>query len=196
MTIEIGSPVTKGSFAIPVTGEYYTFMFNPNQIRGQKGSPWVTQGIPGCSHPQVQHVGGGDRLISFDLYLDGDRGTFQTSRRRPRSRRPTQADSATADQADRKDITDDINFLLSLMIAEGASGITKAPPPTVIFSFGTLFKGVIVTVDQVNPDVTYWSQDLRPIRSTVGIVLRETVQRSVSRSEVFNSEAARSRWMR
>lgn len=195
----IGNNVIKGSFSIPATGERLLFMFNPPSIRDRQGISYPDQVVPGMSHPVTQYAGGGPRLITFELYLDGDRGNLGRDQS-GRLQNHATPDSTTQSQrkirsnlevpgAPSKSIQSEIEFYQSLRYPAQThgDGLPQIHPHRVLFSFGPLYQGVECVIMQVDPDIIYWSANLEPIRANLEIVLKEVTTRSIQRSEVFST---------
>ena len=195
--------VVKGWFSIVATGEKVPFVFNPPIIRDQQGVSFPDQSVPGMSHPVTQYAGGGPRLISFELYLDGDRGhlgrtgtgelqNHSTYKTKPQLR-PRQSNFEVPG-APSKSIQAELEFYRSLRYpahTEG-DGMAQISPHLILFTFGPLFDAVPCCVMQMDIEVTYWNINLEPVRAELKVMLKEVVSRSVSRSSVFSpvSEAA------
>ena len=193
----VGNNVIKGSFSIPSTGERLLFMFNPPSIRDRQGISYPDQVVPGMSHPVTQYAGGGPRLITFELYLDGDRGNVgrdQNGRLQnhagPEATTESQRFRSNLSQpnAPSKSIKAELDFYRSLRYpaAVDGNGLADIHPPIVVFSFGPLFQSVPCVVMQADPEIIYWNLNLEPIRANIEIVLKEIVPSSVPRSEVFS----------
>ena len=190
--------VVKGWFSIVATGERVPFMFNPPTIRDQQSVSFPDQSVPGMSHPVIQYAGGGPRLISFELYLDGDRGhlgrtgagelqNHSTYKPRPQLR-PRQSNFEVPG-APSKNIQAELEFYRSLRYpahTEG-DGMAQISPHLVLFTFGPLFDAVPCCVMQMDIEVTYWNINLEPVRAELKVMLKEVVSRSVARSSVFSS---------
>lgn len=195
----VGGQVAKGRISIPETGEVLVFMFNPNMVKDQKGVAYPDQVVPGMSHPVTQFAGGGARVISFEIYLDGDRGRMgqstsngqlQNHSRAPRvgDKNPRVSQGPQPNAPD-KDITAEIDFYRSLLypIAVNGGGLADVHPPILVFSMGTLFQSIICVAERCDVQVTSFNVKLRPVRATLNVSLKEVVESSVTRSTVFNT---------
>jgi hypothetical protein len=198
------SRVTKGRLSVIETDEVYVFMFNPNRISDNKSTNFPEQPVPGMSHPVLQFGSGSSRLLSFNLYLDGDRGTVGLSSvrnqenlaRRPRLLDPWESAAdrrRSAGTGVTKSIQTDLDFLYSLQlpIATEGIGLPDVHPPTVLFSFGEHYLGLECVVEKVFIDVNYWNTRLEPIRADVSITLKQKVARSVARSVIWDTGSVR-----
>jgi hypothetical protein len=172
-------------------------MFNPGTIRDQKGIAYPDQAVPGMSHPVTQFAGGGARMVTFELYLDGDRGrvgrdqagALLNAARPPQLLRPGESRESTRKlNAPSKSIRDEILFWQSLQYPTVTDGVGMADvhPPVLLFTFGTLFAGLVCVLERCDVTVDYWNIDLEPVRATLGISLKEKVNRSVTRSTIYS----------
>lgn len=166
--------ITKGSITVLERGITKNFMFNPNEITDEKGVNYGATEIPGVSHPVYQFGSGGERLISFELHLDGDRGRHGK------------------DTSQGVSIKPEILFWQSLVYPSNYldtandSVISQVYPFLVTFSFGTMYNRVQCIVKSVGPIVVnYWTPDLAPVRAKVPIKLAEVVTRSRTSRDVF-----------
>lgn len=193
----VGNNVIKGSFSIPATGERLLFMFNPPSVRDRQGISYPDQVVPGMSHPVTQYAGGGPRLITFELYLDGDRGNVgrDQSGRLQNHATPAETESSrrfrsnlSEPGAPSKSIQSELEFYMSLRHPAETlgNGLSDIHPHLILFSFGPLYRGVPCVVQQADPDVIYWSLNLEPIRANIEIVLKQVTTQSIGRSEVFS----------
>ena len=193
-----GGVVTKGRISVVDTSEVWEFMFNPSAIRDQKGISYPDQAVPGMSHPVTQFAGGGARVVTFELYLDGDRGRLgqtagglQNNARPPRLVSPGDNREDRRSNAPSKSIRDEILLWQSFQyptVSEGI-GMAEVHPPILLFTFGTLFSGMDCVLERCDVNVDYWSIELEPIRATLGISLKEIVDRSVTRGMIYSGGA-------
>lgn len=169
---------TKGSLTVVETGQRVPFMFNPTNVGSTKAISYAEQLVPGVSDPVIQYAAGGVRTISMELYLDGDRG-----RNRPR---PLNA-IRQSDNLNAVNIADEIQFYQSLLypIHRDGTRFTDVYPPTVLFSFGPLYQGVPCVVSGADDTVTFWTPDLRPIRATIRLELKEKRARGRERGQIY-----------
>lgn len=157
----------RGRFTIVERGTTWVFMFNPAEVSDQKGVNWAEGDVPGASSPVIQFGSGKARIISFELYLDGDRGK-------------------AARGGDSLSIEEDIKFFQSL---EYPSKYDKGPvavsPWTVIFTMGPMYQQVPCKLLQCPTRITYWTPKMEPVRATVSISLREILSESRTALDVF-----------
>jgi hypothetical protein len=166
------------------TGEVWQFMFNPPTLRDQKGLALPDQPVPGMSHPVTQYAGGGARMVSFELYLDGDRGRVGQGQGSLQNRAQASSDASLPGS---KSIENEIKFWQSLRYPSRTEGLglPDIRPPRVLFTFGTLFTGMLCQVDRCEVNVTYWTVNLEPMKATLDVALKEVVSRSVPRSAIY-----------
>lgn len=175
----MGVVPVKGSLTVVDTGEFAPFMFNPANIRQAKGINYAEQIVPGVSDPVIQYAAGGARTISLELYLDGDRGR----------NRPRRQNARRTDKGDSLDIADEIRFYESLLYPMKRDGVlfTDVHPSVVLFSFGVLYQRVPCVVATADSEVTFWTPDLRPMKATVRIELKEKRERGRERDDIYTS---------
>lgn len=161
---------TRGRLTIPDRGVSKTFMFNPPNMSDSKGVNYGSIQVPGASHPVYQYGSGGERIISFALYIDGDRGRFG----REETGRQTLS------------IRNDLNFYRSLTYPSefNTLGFDAVYPPIVLFNFGPMFNNVPCIVKVANYVVNYWTPELEPVRGTVNITLGEQIDESQTADDV------------
>lgn len=191
MSVIGGGPpsVTKGQLVAlrgsgqKITSHTKTFMFNPNNVNDTKGTSWPTVEIPGASHPVYQFGAGGERLISFDLYVDGDRGRLA---KLPKIwnyqvwQQQVAGGPKILPQGQGLSITDELVFYRSLVHPVGyAQSPAQVYPSTCTFSMGELYKSVPVIVKKADWHIHYWTPDMRPVRATIAIILGESPSKSV-----------------
>lgn len=173
--------VQRGMITIPERGVGRTFMFNPNDVSDTKGITWASTEIPGSSHPVYQFGAGGERLISFELYLDGDRGRKGRAQARP-GVDPTSGTGPLS-------IKDELHFWRSLVHPNGYGQThAKVAPLTVLFSFGELYNNLPCIVKAAPWKINYWvpgERGMTPVRATVALQLAEIVSRSTVADEVL-----------
>lgn len=165
----------RGRITVPDRMTGREFMYNPPEIEDDQSPVYGSLQVPGASHPIYQYGSGGERLIPFELYLDGDRGRL--------GRLPpgTNADGVQNAIGGRiVDITDEVRFYQSLRMPRryGGTDIKTVFPPVVIFTFGTAFQQVQCIVKQAKPRYTAFTANLEPIRAIVSMVLAEVPDES------------------
>ena len=168
--------VTRGRFSVPGRGTGRTLMFNPNDVSDTKGINYGSIEVPGASHPVYQFGAGGERLISFDLYVDGDRGRF--GRQEPRA-------------ADSLSIMDELMWYRSLVYptAYGQS-YAQVAPYTVLFTFGELYNNMPCIVKKADWKINYWVPGQSgpiPVRATIPLQLAEITDKSVTADQILSA---------
>lgn len=169
--------VERGRISVPGRGTGRTFMFNPNDISDEKGISWGSIEVPGASHPVYQFGAGGERIISFELYIDGDRGRFGRTESR---------------NVGSLSIKDELHWYRSLVYPTAyGSSYAQVAPYLVLFSFGELYNGVNCIVKKANWKVNYWvptgpNGSPTPVRGTVSMQLGEVVTRSQTANDILS----------
>lgn len=169
------STVTKGHFTIPDRGITKHMMFNPSTINDSKAIEFGTLKIPGASHPVYQSGAGGDRSITFTLYFDGDRGRFKNVN--------TGADA----QNQGLSIERELSFYESLVYPGSVEvdGMEALFPYIILFSFGPRYQATPCIVTKADISITDWTNKLVPMRATIDIELKETVDRVRTNNETY-----------
>lgn len=164
--------VTRGSLTVPSAGVVKQFQFNPPEIRDVHQINWGSLLVPGASHPIYQFGSGGERLISFDLYLDGDRYGYRQNKLFPPD----------------TNITNDVNFYKGLSYPVGYGGSFKnVYPYIVLLSIGQLFPTPIPCLLRNGSDVkyTYFQNTMAPVRAVIPLSFAEVVVQSKTASQVW-----------
>ena len=163
--------VTRGRLTVLSKGYSRVFMFNPPEVSDDKSVAYGTLSMPGASHPVIQYGSGGERVISFQVYLDGDRGRYGREEQRVSI-----------------SVEDHIRFYQSMLYpAELSMGDMKAVfPYLLLFNFGPLYRDVACVLKAAPLRVSYWSPHLEPVRATMGLALSEVPARTVTQADVFS----------
>ena len=149
------------------------FMFNPNEISDSKETSWGSIEVPGASHPIYQWGAGGERLISFDLYIDGDRGRFGRQQAR---------------NTGSLSVRDELYWYRSLVYPQtNASGLDMSAsfPRLVLYDDGEMYKNLPVIVKKAHWKTTFWTPKREPVRSIVSIALAETVDKTQTADDIL-----------
>lgn len=158
----------RGRFTIVERGIDKTFMFNPNDVSDTKGVNFGEGDVAGASHPVVQFGGGKARKISFELYLDGDRGQL-------------------ARGEEKLSIKREIDFYRSLEYpAKYGEGANAVAPYTVLFTMGEMYQQLPCFVEEAKVKINYWTPRMEPVRATISITLREVVKESQTVDDVYD----------
>lgn len=168
--------IMKGSFTLPdLNGFTYKFVYNPTEINTSHKVEWGAVCVPGASHPVYQYGSGGEQLINFDLFIDGERGIV------------AQAPRAGGGGLD---IKMEVNFLesLELPIHYEPGSFAKTRPPVLIFNFGTKFVNVECIMKSVSTKHTQFTHDGQLVKATVQMQLGVQVDQSRTMLEVADPE--------
>lgn len=173
--------ITKGRITSVRTRTFREFMFNPTEISRTDGWAWGHHGVPGVSHPVISGGHGKGRMITFTVYLDGDRGRSDKRQRFPNT------DAVGDSSAQPLDVTDDINWYrqFTYPVPVQANSLRDRGPSRIILSFGPLFPGVECVVHDVNTQVVQWTPFLEPQRATIQLHLEEFVRQSIPSTDIF-----------
>lgn len=164
----------KGHITVPDRSLTKYFMFNPAEVTDTKGVDWGTLKVPGASHPVYQSGAGGDRSISFDLFLDGDRGRYKST-------------PAPVGEVGGLDISREIEFYQSLLYPGRIEldSMEAMAPYMVLFTFGVLYTAVPCLVFKADVRITDFTSDLAPMRAVISLELKETIERTRTSREVY-----------
>lgn len=161
--------VTKGRLTTVKSGDSRQFMFNPNKIKDDQG---VNYGVltPAGGTPIYQFGSGGERIITFKLFFDGDRGRIGVGRA----------------LGEPLDVSDELNFYRSLLIADAydRTDISRVFPQQVLFTLGSYVTALLCIVVKAGVTVNFWTPKMAPVRATVDIVLKEVLNRNRVASDV------------
>jgi hypothetical protein len=133
--------------------ERLEFQYNPGELVDTKSTHYVDISVPGISHPRHQYIAGGNRRISFTLFLF------------------------------KGDVKKRVAWLQSLMYPEHSGTALKSPPHRVVFIFGELYPVITCIVRSVKVRYfnLFDQQTLVPQQAEVDIVLDEFVEESMNR---------------
>jgi hypothetical protein len=167
--------ITKGSISVVTFGsddfrhKHREFIYNPNEFEDAKETDWGAGKVPGASHPVYAFAAGGERLITFDLFIDGDR-----------QKRPSFVKNGLID------ISDEIRWYQSLLYPVSYASMSgKVNPATVVFTYGSMWRSVSCIVRKANVKINYFSSGGTPIRATISMALAEVVTKSKIYSDVL-----------
>lgn len=170
--------VKKGTITVPSRGTGRTFMFNPNDVSDDKTPNYGSIDLPGASHPVQQFGSGGERLISFQLFFDGDRGRIA-------ARGKYQKDVVELDTIPLS-IKDELMWYRSLIYpSKYGAGYYDVAPYLVLFSMGELYDNVKCIVKAAPFKVNFWTPKMEPVRATMDFKLSEVVDRSVTSDDIL-----------
>lgn len=170
--------VKRGRLSIPQRGTGRIFMFNPNDVSDTKGINYGSIEVPGASHPVYQYGAGGERLITFDLYIDGDRGRFGREQARDNSS---------------LSIKDELHWYRSLIYPSSfGMSYAEVAPYLVLFTYGELYVNLPCIVKKADWKVNYWVPDPKsggrpmPVRATIPLQLAEAASHSQTANDVLS----------
>jgi hypothetical protein len=148
-------------------------MYNPNDVSDTKGVTYGSIEVPGASHPIYQFGAGGERLISFDLYVDGDRGRFGRQQARDTSS---------------LSIMDELLWYRSLEYPQQYFGLfANVFPPLILYNDGPLYKNIRCLVKKADWHVTYWTPKREPVRAIISMGIAEVPTVGVTSQDVISS---------
>jgi hypothetical protein len=134
--------------------ESKSFWYNPTEIGDNKANNWTDAAVAGGSHPVYAWSSGGERLITFDLFIDGDRSNIT--------------------KKGVIDISDELAWYRSLLYPiKFSSQIEDVYPSVVLFTFGPFWQSVNCVVKKTDIKVTFFTANLNPVKATVSLGLAE-----------------------
>ena len=187
--------LTKGSIHVRERGIIYTFMFNPAELEISKEITLPKETPAGASNPIYNFASGGERLITFTLYLDGDRGrsdgrpkTAPGNNSQNRVRDASAANSSGLTQlADAGtnnlmntstgkntslSVMDEVNLLQGLLYpTQYGKTAREVYPYLCMFTFGGAFPATQVVVKKADPKLIFFTPGLGPVKGTVAMQL-------------------------
>ncbi len=148
-------------------------MFNPNAIDDTKGITWGSTEVPGASHPVTQFGSGGVRLVSFTLYLDGDRG---------RHKRGRDGEVGTYGLS----VRNELYFYRALVHPrEYGKEMKNVFPWTVLLNMGDMYQNFACIVRKADFHMEAFTAKMEVVRATVAITLEEIITKSVTAEDMF-----------
>lgn len=172
--------VTKGTIVSsgPGLGLALTFLFNPSEVSETRGLVYGQHSVPGASHPVYQFGAGGERTISFTLQLDADLGNRNPS---------TRSQYLVNGQLSLDNVLRKLRALTYPIETFSAAGIKIITVPTVYFTLGSVVeqRQMECIVKKVDPTISFFSPDLRPLKASVDVELAEYVRKRVTANQLF-----------
>jgi hypothetical protein len=146
----------KGYLVDAETRERLEFQYNPGEIGDDKAAHFADLKVPGISHPKHQFISGGNRRITFKLFLF------------------------------KGDVKQRVAWLQSLLYPEHSGAMLKSSPHRVIFIFGELYPGVVCLVRRVKARYLslFDRNSLAPQQAEVEVTLDEWAEESVDYNTV------------
>ena len=168
-SVRANAAVTRGRLTLlddtGATKKTKEFDYNPAEIHDTKAINWGATAVAGASHPVYQYGSGGERVISFELFLDADRLDIRKN--------------------NLWDLTDELAWYRALLYPIRMSGSNEeVAPPIVLFTFGITYPGIAMVCKQADIKVTYFSNVLRPIRANVVMQLAEVATETFTSRDV------------
>ncbi len=181
----MATALAKGSLYVRERGLLYKFMFNPESIDITNEVIFPKDSPAGASNSIYNFASRGERLISFTLYLDGDRGRSDL-RQKPSGQNDNRANINTGrSDGPSMSIMDEVNLLQSLTFpTQYGRTITEVYPKVCLFTFGEAFQATPVIVKKADPKLSYFHADLSVVRGTVSMQLGE-IRPSYQTAEEF-----------
>jgi len=183
------SPALKKGRITNVRTRYFReFMFNPSTLSSTDGWEYGDHTVAGASHPVQGGGHGKKRGITFSLYLDAERGRLE--------KRSTGATTSTFEvkQANKLaptsfDLTEELNFYKSFTFPSNpirSGTLADRGPARAILTFGSMYQGTEVLIEEVHIEILMFTPDLKPMRATVALTFSEYMQRPVQASRIFS----------
>lgn len=168
----------KGTLFVRERALLYRFMFNPESIEVTKAVNYPNETPAGGSHPIYQWASGGEHLLTFTLYLDGDRGRSD-SRPKGLNRAGVNQNAGAGNFTNLSNgtsgtlnVMDEVRLLQSLLMPSRYGKTAKdVYPYTCVFTFGESFPSVVVVVKKADPKLNFFTPQLGTVRSTVSMQL-------------------------
>lgn len=179
MALSTTAAPNRGTLVVAERNLVITFQFNPSELSDTHETVYSKHAVPGASHPVYQYGAGGERLISFSLYLDADIGWRNPA---------TRAAYTKADDGDVLSLSRLLNQVRSLTYptVRVGSGIKQIFAPTAYLNLGNLLElnPVECIIKKADPRITFYSAGLEPLKATVNMELAQVVRRRVIAGEV------------
>lgn len=169
------SKVTKGILVVAETGFSIEFQFNPSEVSESHSPVYGQHAVPGASHPVYQFGAGGERTISFTIYLDAELGR---SRGKNTSRFLDPTDNTKLSLSS---VLNEFRSLTFPIESTSPAGVRLIYAPKVYLQLYSVFEAqrLECVVKKVDPRISYFSPELRPLRASIEIELAESPRRRV-----------------
>ena len=144
-------------------------MFNPTEVEWGHTPEYTTTTVPGQSHPVYHWGSGGEELIKFELYFDGDRGSVGRGK-------------------ENLTLQDELRWYRSLEFPAGAglSDPTAIEAYRVILTLGELFEGKVCVVKKAGPiKIKKFTPKMGAVQMAIPMEFGVCVDRSLTANEVF-----------
>jgi hypothetical protein len=183
--------VDKGRLTVYRTGESRDFSINPSDIEDNKGFNFERITIPGNSQPMLQVGSGAERIISFTLNLD----SLKQSTNKSTGSKDIDYALSAVDQlitgSQYSVVADEISWYRQFVYTGGNSfiGDRETAVDTLMFSYGELYKGLLVVMRKCDVKIIKMSPKLRPMQASIKIELEQYISKSISRSEIYEKSS-------
>ena len=146
-----------GAIAEVETGDRIHFMLNPESFEDSKDTEFAGIEIPGMSHPRLQFTGGGERTLSFSVFLH----------------------SGATD-----DVPTTIKLLQSWQYAEYSNGKFVEAPPKLLIIFGDTWPDEQWLLRSCTVTHNRFDKKLNSIFAEVALEFVQYIDESVSREDI------------
>lgn len=147
----------KGAIAEVDTGERIVFTLNPESIEDSKTTDFANIDIPGMSHPRYQYTGGGERGLSFSIFLHSGAG---------------------------EDVPTALKFLRSWLYAEYSEGKLIEAPKKLLIIFGDSWPDEQWLLKSMRITHNRFDKELNSIYAEVELDFVEYIEESVDMKDV------------
>ena len=146
-----------GAIAEVDSGDIIHFKLNPESIEDSKDTEFASMAIPGMSHPRYQFTGGGERTLSFTIYLHKATG---------------------------EDVPTAIKLLRSWLYADYSEGKLSEPPKKLLIVFGDSWPDEVWLLRSMRITHNKLDKTLNSIYAEAELEFIEYIEQSVSREDV------------
>ena len=147
----------KGAIAEVDNGDIIHFKLNPESIEDSKDTEFASIDIPGMSHPRYQYTGGGERVLSFTIYLHKGAG---------------------------EDVPTAIKLLRSWLYAEYSEGKLSEPPKKLLIVFGDTWPDELWLLRSMRITHNRFDKNLNSIYAEIALEFIEYIEESVGAEDV------------
>lgn len=181
MTVSLTrTPVTRGRLTNKRTGEVMEFPLNPETIQWKKGSNYVTDPVPGRSHPRHHWMSGKEEQVSFLLRLDGEVSQRVLGINLQNALNPSITSQPHSVQGE-------IDFCRALDLPTSKQAGGDGATDVVVFNFGPMFRNWEATVEVTPINLMEFDPNLEATRAEVSVVLTRHVGESETSDKVWRS---------
>lgn len=134
-----------------------TFTLNPETFQDSKETNFANIEIPGMSHPKIQFTGGGERVVSFSVFLH---------------------------YAVTENVPAAIRQLQSWLYPEYTSGRLTKAPPRLLMIFGDTWPDEQWVLVSCNVNRERFNKELECVFAVVDLEFKQYIQQSVDAKDV------------